>query len=198
MFTHSPRHILATCALMVIPAIAPAQTARTGSDVPFPAPAILEAGLAGGWHGALAYRDYQSDKMVELPVSTQVIALADQATILDISTFNDGPKRGSVIITTAYLFDAKAGTVENIALEKGRPIDRYVDSVKVIDYTDPTHWIIAYQHDGIDGKAPALIRTTEVRDGDSFASEEDVRPPDSSDKDWKLRNKTMLKRDTSK
>ena len=45
-----------------------------------PAPATLEAGLAGRWHGALGYRDYQSDALFELAVDTDIRALADGAT----------------------------------------------------------------------------------------------------------------------
>jgi hypothetical protein len=186
----------ALLSLMLVPIGALAQTPETAP--PTPAAAALESGLAGHWAGTLAYRDYQSDKMVSLPMRSNVVALADGATIIDIATFDDGPKRGDVIITTAYLFNTKAGTVENIALERGRPIDHYTDKAMVVSYTDPTHWIIVYQHEGTDGGKPALIRTSEVRDGEKIARQEDVRAPDSTDKDWRLRNKTILTRSEPK
>lgn len=158
-----------------------------------PAPVILESGLVGHWAGTLSYRDYQSDKMVDLPMRTNIVALADEATILNIATFDDGPARGNVLITTALLFNSKAGTVENVALERGRPIDHYTDKAKVVSYTDATHWTISYQHVGTDNKHPAVIRTTETRDGPFFSSQEDVRAPDGTNADWKMRNKTVLK-----
>lgn len=185
------------CALLLaLPMAAAAQPSENAP--PAPPPVVLEAGLAGHWVGTLAYRDYKSEKMVDLAMRTNIVALADGATILNIATFDDGPKRGKVIITTAYLFNTPAGTVENIALERGRPIDHYTDKATVVSYTDPTHWIITYEHEGTDNKLPALIRTSEVRDGDKFASQEDYRAPDSTDKDWKLRNKSTLKREEPK
>lgn len=187
----------ALCALLLAtPMAATAQPSDT--TPPAPPPVVLEAGLAGHWVGVLAYRDYKSEKMVDLTMRTNIVALADGATILNIATFDDGPERGNVIITTATLFNTPDGTVENIALERGRPIDHYTDKATVVSYTDPTHWIINYEHQGTDNNVPALIRSSEVRDGDKIALQEDYRAPDGTDKDWKLRNKTSLKREEPK
>ena len=51
-----------TAACLAAPAIA----------VDAPTPAALEAGLTGQWRGALGYRDYQTDKLFELPVATEI------------------------------------------------------------------------------------------------------------------------------
>ncbi len=157
-----------------------------------PTPAALEAGLAGTWMGTLAYRDYQSDKMVELPMRAEYRALDDGATVLNIATYDDGPQTGAVIITTVELFNTKVSTVDNIAVRKGKPIDRETDKVSLAAYTDPLHWTIQYDHDGTDGKLRAHIRTTETRDGDAFSIEEDVVPILGAKKDWKMRNITHL------
>ncbi len=159
-----------------------------------PSAAVLEANLGGQWSGTLAYRDYQSDKMVELPMRAEYRALDDGATVLNISTFDDGPKTGNVIITTVELYNLKAGTVDNVAFRKGKPIDRETDKVGLAAYTDPLHWTIQYDHDGMDGKIKAHIRAVETRDGDTLTIEEDVTPLVGAKKDWKMRNITKLTR----
>ena len=72
---------------------------------PVPDAAALHAGLAGRWTGSLGYRDYQTDKMSEIAVKTEIRALPDGVTVLRISEFDDGPKVGAVFITTASLHD---------------------------------------------------------------------------------------------
>ncbi len=161
---------------------------------PHPTPAALEAGLGGQWKGTLTYRDYRSNKMVELPVQTEYRGLDDSATVLNISTFDDGPASGNVIITTALLFNVKAGTAENVAIRKGKPIDRETDKVSLIAYTDPLHWTLQYDHEGLDGGQRSKVRSIETRDGDTLSIEEDVVPLFAKKKDWQMRNITHLTR----
>lgn len=190
-----PARVALALLVVALPFAAPAQTPDgkpMGAETP--APVVLESGLAGHWAGALTYRDYQSDKLVELPMRTNIVALADEATILNIATFDDGPKRGNVLITTALLYNTKAGTVENVGLERGRPIDVVKDKVTVTQFTDAAHWTIVMLHDGTDNNIPATIRTTDTRDGDSFTSQEDVRVQGSDTAPWQMRNITKLSR----
>ena len=159
-----------------------------------PSPATLAAGLAGRWSGALGYRDYQSNKLEELPVATEIRALPDGVTVLRVLTFDDGPKTGAVIITTASLFAPAAGTVTEASLRKGRPVETSTDRVMVAAYADPTHWALRYEQDGTDDDKPAKLRVTETRTGDTLLSVKEVLPASATDGVWRFRNQTRLTR----
>lgn len=159
-----------------------------------PTPAALESGLAGNWTGALGYRDYQSNKLEELPVATEIRAVGDGVSVLRISTFDDGPKTGAVHITTASLFDARAGTVTEVSLRKGRPVEATTDRVTVTSYADATHWVLRYDEDGQDDDKPAKLRVTETRTGDALLSVKEVLPAAAADGVWRFRNQTRLTR----
>jgi hypothetical protein len=165
-----------------------------GTAVAAPLPAELAAGLAGEWKGALGYRDYQNNKLYELPVQTRITALPDGVTLLRLSTFADGPVTGDVLITTASLFDPSAGAVTSASLRKGRPAEVVTETVAVAAYRDPAHWTLAYEHTGRDGDSPARIRVTETREGDSLLSVKEVRPIAPADAPWAFRNQTRLER----
>lgn len=155
-----------------------------------PTPAALEAGLAGRWQGSLGYRDYQSNRLEEIPMQTRIEALPDAATIIRVSSFDDGPRVGNVYITTASLFDAKAGQVTSTTLRRGRPVETSPEQVRVASATDATHWTLVFERDGIDGNSPARLRTTEVRDGDVLTATKEVRPKGAAD--WQFRNRSLL------
>ena len=173
-------------------------TSAVAQTPPQPTPAKLESGLSGQWTGTLTYRDYQSDKMVDLPMRADYRALDDGATVINIATFDDGPKAGNVIITTVELFNLKTGTVDNVAFRRGRPQDKETDKTSVAAYTDDQHWTLQFDHDGMDGKLKAHIRSIETRDGDTLTIEEDVVPLVGPKKDWKMRNITKLTRAVAK
>ncbi len=159
-----------------------------------PSPYELQAGLAGKWTGALGYRDYQSNRLFELPVSTEIRALPDQATVIRISTFDDGPKTGLVYITSASLYDPTASTVATTILRKGRAVETSTDTVTTVTYADATHWVVRYEADGTDDNKPALLRTTETRDGDKVTTVKEVMPKANLAKGWQFRNQTRLVR----
>ena len=117
-----------------------------------PGPHVLQAGLAGNWTGALGYRDYKSNKLFELPMTTEIRALPDKATFIRVSSFDDGPKTGFVYITSASLYDSAKGNVATTTLRKGRPVETSTDMVTTVTYTDATHWVVRYQSDGTDGE----------------------------------------------
>jgi hypothetical protein len=158
-----------------------------------PTPAVLEAGLVGRWQGNLSYRDYQTDKLQEIPVTTRIEAMGDGVTTLRVSTFDDGPKTGDVIITTASLFDPTAGTVTSASLRKGRTAELSTARTSVTSFTDETHWKILNEEDGEDNDKPALIRITEERDGDLLTETKEVQPKGGKG-DWQFRNRTNLVR----
>lgn len=159
-----------------------------------PTPAQLEAGLAGRWQGALGYRDYQTGKLFELPMTTEVTALADGVTVLRVSAFDDGPKAGTVYITTASLFDAAAGTVTSASFRKARPVELTTENVSVTAYVDDRHWSIIFEHTGADGDEPSQIRVTETLDGDHLLTVKEVRPLAAKDGVWAMRNQIRLTR----
>ncbi|MBC7505042.1 MAG: hypothetical protein H7267_04885 [Sandarakinorhabdus sp.] len=158
---------------------------------PSPSPAVLEAGLNGSWKGSLGYRDYQSNEIQEIPVSTRIEALSDGATVLRIPTFDDGPNVGNVIITTASLHDPVAGIVTLGRFRKGRPVELSTAQLSVTAFKDATHWTVTSEEDGRDDDKPALIRVTEVRDGDMLTATKDVQLKAGS-AGWQFRNRTRL------
>lgn len=186
------RQISISFALAAFVAVSVADAAET--PTPFPAPAALEAGLAGRWHGALGYRDYQSNELFELAVDTDIRAVADGVTVIRVSTFDEGPGKTPVYITTASLFVAVTGTVAETTLRMGRPVEVATDRVIIVGYTDAAHWTMRYERDGIDGGKPAKLRSTETRDGDAMLTVKEVIPATAADGIWRFRNQTRLKR----
>jgi len=161
-----------------------------------PSAAELQGALAGSWKGALGYRDYQDNKLYELPVQTEVTAIGDGVSVLRVSTFDDGPSVGAVRITSASLFDPAAGTVTSATLRKGRPVEVSTEAVRLSAYRDPMHWTLVYERIGPDGDGEARIRITETRDGDSLMSVKEVRPLTPTDAPWAFRNQTRLTRES--
>lgn len=162
-----------------------------------PTPAALAAGLHGRWQGSLGYRDYQSNALQEIPVATRIEALPDGVTTLRISNFDDGPKSGNVIITTASLYDPSTGTVTSTSLRKGRPVELSTEQISVTAFTDATHWTVLSEQNGQDDNRPALIRITEMRDGDLLIAIKEVQPQGGKD-GWQFRNRTKLVRQSEK
>lgn len=159
-----------------------------------PTPAELHAGLAGQWRGALGYRDYQSNKLFELPVTTEFRMIPDAATEVAVSAFDDGPKAGTVYITSLSLFDAKAGTVISTSFRKaGRP-DIETGQVSVTAFGDATHWTLIYEATASDDNKPARIRVTETRDGETLLSVKEVAPNAPEGAPFRFRNQTRLTR----
>ncbi len=159
-----------------------------------PTPGVLHADLAGRWKGALGYRDYQTDKLYELPVSAEFRMVPDGAVEVQVSTFDDGPKTGLVYITTTTLFDAKAGTATTASFRKGEKPEIETQAVTVTAFHDMAHWTLTYEATARDDDKPARLRVTETRDGDALNSVEEVAPLEPADAPWKFRNQTRLKK----
>ena len=157
-----------------------------------PTPADLHAGLAGRWTGALGYRDYQSDRLFELPVSTEFRALPDGVTELQMAVFDDGPKAGPVYITSLTLFDVKAGTAASTSFRRGMTPEIETEQVAVTAFSDLTHWTLTYQGAGADNGRPARLRVVETRDGDTLISVKEVAPLAPADAPFRFRNQTRL------
>lgn len=158
-----------------------------------PSPADLRLGLVGRWTGALGYRDYQSDRLFEIPVQTTFSTPGDGATLIRQSVFDDGPDN-PVWITTVSLDDPAAGTMTAASFRAGRTPELSTDAVAVSAYVDPTHWTLVYSRTGEDDDVPADIRVTETRDGDSLVEVKEVRPVGADGDAWRFRNQTRLTR----
>jgi hypothetical protein len=158
-----------------------------------PTPTELRLGLVGRWTGALGYRDYQTDQLFELPVATAISSPGDGATLIRQSLFDDGPNN-PVWITTVSLDDVAAATATSASYRAGRTVSLSTESLSVAAFTDPTHWTVVYSQVGEDDDAPAEIRVTETRDGDSLLEVKDVRPVGAGDDAWRFRNQTRLTR----
>ena len=158
-----------------------------------PSPTDLRAGLAGDWTGALGYRDYQSDRLFEIPVRTTIEALPDGATIVRRSLFDDGPAN-PVWITTVSLDDPEAGASTSASFRRGRAPELSTETMRVEAWRDPEHWTIVYSQTGEDDDAPADIRVTETRAGDDLTAVKDVRPVGAGEDAWRFRNQTRLTR----
>ncbi len=157
-----------------------------------PSATALRAGLAGSWTGALGYRDYQSNELFEIPVTTTIEVVPDGLTSIRRSLFDDGPDK-PVWITTVSLDDPAASTVTSASYRAGRPVELSTETVSVASYVDPTHWSIIYARTGQDSDADAEIRVTETRDGGELLEIKEVRPV-GSNAAWAYRNQTRLTR----
>ena len=187
---------IAACglALALSPSAGLAQ-AREGAQAATapPSAASLRSGLAGRWTGALGYRDYQTDELFELPVTTTIVQVADGVTQVRTSLFDDGPGN-PVWITSVSLLDAAAGTVTSASWRAGRPVEPVTERVSVADWRDDQHWTLVYDSLAEDDNQPAEIRVTETRDGDGLMSVKTVRPVGGDDSAWRFRNQTRLTR----
>jgi hypothetical protein len=115
---------------------APASNARVEAQADTPSPTDLRLSLVGRWSGALGYRDYQSNRLFEIPVTTTIEALPDGLTLIRRSLFDDGPDK-PVWITTVSLDDRAAATVTSAAFRAGRPVEPLVETMSVRDVRDP-------------------------------------------------------------
>lgn len=176
------------CALaitLLAPALAFAQQPPSATE--------LRLGLVGRWTGALGYRDYQTNRLFEIPVQTAISTPGDGATLIRQSLFDDGPAN-PVWITTVSLDDPVTGTTTAASFRAGRPPELSTDRVTVSAYEGPTSWTLVYAQTGEDDGEPADIRVTETRSGDSLTEVKEVRPISTGNDAWRFRNQTQLTR----
>jgi hypothetical protein len=155
-----------------------------------PSPQAVERTLTGSWKGNLEYRDYQTNEVYRLPMISDISVARDEVTFTRVSQFDDGPKTGTVYITSVTLFSS--GTASSAAFRKDRAVDVWTDTVRVAAYVDETHWTLVYQRDAVDGEKPATIRETEIRDGARLTRIKEVRPVGPGEAPFAFRNQTVL------
>jgi len=183
------RNRAVTLLLTALLGAAPVLAADTLPDA-----ASLVAGLGGRWTGTLSYRDYSSNAQVQLPMVSEIVALADGATVISINRFADGPKAGIVTATDVSLFDNAASSVTSAAFRRGKAVSSETSTTQVARYSDRLHWTIIYTHDGSDNGQPALIRLTQSRDGNALTARNEVQPGTTPGV-WALRSGSDLTRD---
>ena len=154
----------------------------------------LERTLSGAWVGVLEYRDYQSGKKIELPMTTRIDVGADGATVTRVSAFDDGPKTGAVYITTVSLFDAKTSRTTYAVFRKGRAVETLTDDAVVRDCKDALHWTVMYTRKGADGNSQAAIRVVQSLDGNELTELKEVKLVNAPDSEYAFRNQTRLRR----
>ncbi|MBU1347812.1 MAG: hypothetical protein KKA16_12810 [Alphaproteobacteria bacterium] len=182
---HNRLAVIALALTLLLPVTVRAQNAPSATE--------LRLGLVGHWSGSLGYRDYQSDVLFEIPVTTVISTPGDGATLIQQSLFDDGPTK-PVWITTVSLDDTTAGASTSASFRVGNAPELSTETVRVAAFADPTHWTLVYSETGRDDDAPADIRVTDTRDGDGLLSVKEVRPVGAVEEAWRFRSQTRLTR----
>jgi hypothetical protein len=156
----------------------------------------LEATLTGCWSGVLQYRDYQSNRMVELPMHTKIVAVGDHRTFLRESGFDDGANK-IVYITTLTQFSPTGDSVTYATSRAGTPLELTTEEVVVETVRDSAHWREQYRRVGLDGDTESDIRVDVTRDGERLVSEKHVKGVGEPVEAFQLRNRTELHRLTA-
>lgn len=153
------------------------------------------AATAGSWTGKLQYRDYGTNQWEGLPVKVRIAAQPDGVTLVRSAAFDDGPKVGTVWITTISQFDPARGSEAYASFRKGRELDTGTRTVAfAAPPRDQTHWTLITLETRTDGDSQAQVRETTTRDGASMITLKEVNPLDDGKDEWLPRNRTVLMR----
>ncbi len=156
--------------------------------------AQARASLAGEWNAELQYRDYQSGQWQGIPFKTTIAMVADGVTQIRTSAYDDGPKAGTVWITTVTMLGKDGVTEYAATFRAGRPAEHEVARLRIEAGRDPAHWVLVTELDGEDDNRPARIREVTTRDGDTVTTVKDVDFQDDTRAEWLTRNRTVLNR----
>ena len=177
----------------ILLALAIALTASPVLAAPTLAPADLLAATAGRWTGELQYRDYETNQWQGLPVKVVIVSQPDGVTTVRTAAFDDGPRTGTVWITTLVQVDPKAGRVVYANARKGRTLDSGSAAlVLAAPAKDARHWVLIETELRQDGGGMAQVRETTTRDGDRMITLKEVNPVDDGKDEWLPRNRTVL------
>ncbi|WP_310531124.1 hypothetical protein [Novosphingobium sp.] len=155
--------------------------------------AQARASLAGTWSAELQYRDYQSGKWEGIPFTTTIAMVADGVTQIRTSAYDDGPKVGTVWITTVAMLGKDGVTEYAGTYRAGRPAEHETSRLRIASGTDSAHWVLVSETDGTDDDRPARIRETTTRDGGTVTSLKEVDFKDDATEEWLSRNRTVFK-----
>ena len=157
--------------------------------------AALRLATAGRWTGKLEYRDYSADRWFGLPMTVRIENQGDGVTLIRKADFDDGPKVGTVRITTVELLDPATGIETSASFRKGRKPELDSAALRLTaPALDATHWTLVAETDGRDDDRPARLRVTTVRDGAVMTTLKEVDFLDDAGEAWIQRNRTTLTR----
>lgn len=184
------RHALFTLVAAGLTLAAVPAAAQTAPDI-----AALRLATAGRWEGKLEYLDYSANRWFGLPMKVRVEDGGDGVTLIRKADFDDGPKVGTVRITTVELLDPATGQQTSASFRKARPssLDTYALRLAAPP-TDTAHWTLIAETTGRDGDKPARLRETTTRAGDVMTTLKEVDYLDDATETWIQRNRTTLKR----
>lgn len=152
------------------------------------------AGLAGEWQGKLEYRDYQADRWFGLPVRLTQELVADGVTLIAKAEYDDGPKSGTVRITSVSMFVPATNIQYSSSFRAGRPAELSSATVRLVGAVDDAHWTMVEETIATDADRPAKLRETIVRDGARLTTLKEVDFLDDAGETWLTRNRTMVEK----
>jgi hypothetical protein len=162
------------------------------------APAITlaqaRASTAGAWTGQLQYLDYQSGEWQRIPVTVTVTLEGDGNTLTRRAAFDDGPRVGTVFITSLAMLDKDGATEYSTGFRAGRTPEVSAYTLTLTAAADAEHWTMRAERDGTDDDRPARIRETTTRDGASLVTLKEVDFLDEPGEQWFSRNRSVLER----
>lgn len=174
-------------------AFAPASASEPAPGEGLALPAIL-ASQHGSWSGKLEYLDYSANRWFGIPMTVEVRDGGDGVTQIRVADFDDGPKVGTVRITTISMLAGDGSTEYTTSFRKGRTPELTAARLELVEARDPAHWTIIAWRTGSDDDRPALIRETLTRDGDRMTALKEVDFTDDESASWLQRNRTTLER----
>lgn len=180
--------LFAALSLAGLPGLSTA--AEPGLDI-----AALRLATVGAWEGKLEYRDYQADRWFGLPMTVRIETPGDGVTLVRKAAFDDGPKTGTVWITTVELLDPATGLETSAGFRKGRKPELDSATLRLgAPALDAAHWTLVSETDGRDADRPARLRVTTVRDGAVMTTLKEVDFLDDAGEAWIQRNRSSLTR----
>ena len=160
------------------------------------APAITlaqaRASTAGAWTGQLQYLDYQSGEWQGIPVTVAVTVEGDGNTLSRRAAFDDGPRVGTVYITSLAMLGKDGTTEYTTGFRAGRTPELSAHTLTLTAAADAQHWTMLAVRDGEDDDRPARIRETTTRDGARLVTLKEVDFLDDAGEEWFSRNRTVL------
>lgn len=154
--------------------------------------------LSGQWRGTLDYRDYQADRWFGIPVTVDMELIDDGVTVVRKSSYDDGPARGMVYITTVSLLSADGQTEYVGSFRADRPAELGRYEVRLGDPRETpfsaNNWVVVAERDGRDDNRPARIRETTTRSGNSLITLKEVDFTDDQEQQWVSRNRSVLEK----
>lgn len=146
--------------------------------------------LAGQWDGELYYLDYQSGERFSIPMTAEIEATPDGATVIRHLTWSD--PNSLVYAIQISTFDRDTGELVEAFYREGKGEYMRYD-VSGLTIESAANWQIVYEHLGYDADRPALIRHTMTRDRNLLTSKKAVCFRDADEDSCFERNGSELR-----